>query len=139
MSDLDLSGRERPTDAAVARCRKLDSAPHGLNVNVVSFDDVSDLERGEDVGMRVVALRTEAFDVVSRDYLALLAQDRDDVHGGAPGKGNQYELRGARPEIAVGVVHDETVAASGFRYEARSVAIQCHDRRPLGHGKRLPH
>lgn len=79
--------------AAVLRYREFDGAGHCLFGDVVAADHMLDGDRGEDHRVRWDAGAVNMYLIVS-DLLALLAQNRDDIHRGADSRAHQKGLFG---------------------------------------------
>src|SRR5487761_2043465 len=109
--DLRDAARERRADAAVLRRGQLDRPSQRFDVDRRPLHDVEDVDPGE--GVRVsVHLHALGAHLVPRHLLALLAEDRDDVHGRAARERDRDQLCRARPGVTPTVVEDEDVPAA---------------------------
>ena len=114
--------------------------------NVIAGHDVMNANLGEDL-RRIGSLVSLDLYFVSRYLLALLAQDVDDVEGGASGQGdgNQFDRLGAGiagrivdQQMMSGTAGGYELAMSAFRLESRlrwqksCVLRVCRAMKPLG-------
>jgi hypothetical protein len=121
---VDLRGARSEVSGhrAVARGGQLDRSPDGLDLDR-PLDEVDDPDALERAGVLVALLARHA-DLVAVERLALLAQDRGDVHGRAAGLGEQQELRRSGPGVTLGIVKHDDVTRPGGADEAEALPVK---------------
>ncbi len=99
MHDARDAGGHHGRHRAVLGRRQLDRAPHGLGIQRIPLDAVLDDHVGVRVRVRFPLLAGDV-DLVGRDRLLLLGQDRHDVHRGAARDPDEQLLHRAGAGVA---------------------------------------
>jgi hypothetical protein len=106
------SGAESRRNAAVFFVGELDGAGNGFLGKAAAVEDMADFDAAETAGVFFAALSFH-FDDVFGDLLAFLAEDIDDVGGGAASDGEEEEFHGAGAVGALAALIEGDGVAAG--------------------------